>query len=37
MGEIIVRLKVIEYKIDITCYLSFLPLGLAIKSSFLIH
>ena len=32
-NEIVVRLKTIKYKIDITCYLSFLLLDLAIKPS----
>lgn len=32
--KIIVRLKTIEYKIDITYYLSFWPLGLAIERSY---
>ena len=33
MSKIIVKLKVIKYKIDITCYLSFLLLNFAIKPS----
>ena len=31
---IIIKLKIIKYKIDIACYLPFLPLDLAIKSSY---
>ena len=31
--RIIIKLKVIAYKIDITCCLFFLPSGLAIESS----
>ena len=31
--EIIVRLKAIKYKMNITCYLTFLLSGLAIKPS----
>ena len=32
-GEIVIRLKAIKYKLDIACYLSFLPSGLAIEHS----
>ena len=34
MDRLVVRLKTIEYKINISCYLSFLPLSLAIESSY---
>ena len=33
MGNLIIKLKAIKYKIDIICYLSFLPSNLAIESS----
>ena len=33
-SRIIVRLKTIKYKINITYYLSFLPLNLAIEPSY---
>ena len=32
-NKIIVKLKIIKYKIDIACYLFFLPLNLAIEPS----
>ena len=37
MGSLIVRLKTNKYKIDITYYLSSLPLGLAIKLNHKAH
>ena len=33
MGVIVVRLKTIKYKMNITRYLSLMPLGLAIEPS----
>ena len=33
MNRLVIRLKAIKYKIDITCYLSSLPLSLIIESS----
>ena len=29
-----IKLKIIEYKIDVVCYLSFYPLGLGLKPSY---
>ena len=34
MNRLIVKLKTIKYKIDIACYLSFLPSDIAIKPSY---
>ena len=36
-SRIVIRLKAIEYKIDIACYLSFLPSDLIIKPGFQAH
>ena len=35
--RIMIRLKTIEYKINVICYLSFLFLGLVIKRSYLAY
>ena len=34
MGRFVIKLKAIKYKMDIDCYLSSLPSGLAIKPSY---